>query len=720
MTRFYPLMLALVMLASASTTALSQSSPDPTASAKNVTTSDATLLVGAAVVDVTPDQLPVLVNGNFLSKTADKVKTRVNARAIVLRHGEQQIALVVVDSCMIPQLLLDEVKQRAAQRTNLKPDHIMISATHTHTAPSAFAALGTPADMNYVPLLRERIVESLVAAESNLQPAQFGWGSADAGDFTALRRWVLRPDRIRTDPFGNPTVRATMHAASKLENVTGQSGPEDPELSMIAFQTLDGKPIAVLANFSMHYFGDQPISADYFGLFCDGLENYLGETDGGEESQSKRVVGVLSHGCSGDIWRRDYVTWTGKDSTTIESYTQGLLKIATDVYDSIEFSRGGSLAMAETRLPLRYRVPDQQRLQWARQIVDQFEGDLPSNQTEVYALEQVLLHEMQSTEVVVQGIRIGDIAIATTPNETYALTGLKIKARSPLAKTMVIELANGADGYIPPPEQHYLGGYNTWEARSAGLEVQAEPKIAAAAITLLEQVTGKPRRIPRQSVGPAAQAILDNQPLAYWRLDEMDASAAIDATAGHHDGIYESGVAFFLEGPASHGFTDQSDINRCVHFAGGRMRARVDSLGDTYTVVMSFWNGMPGDARATTGWLFSRDYDHAISSRGDHLGIGGTATSPDRIIFQHGNQEPLVGKTRIERWSWNQVTLRREGDRVRVYLNDGETPEIDAEVGGSASAINCFIGGRSDNDSNFEGRIDEVAVFDRPLESNSH
>ena len=47
---------------------------------------------------------------------------------------------------------------------------------------------------------------------------------------------------------------------------------------------------------------------------------------------------------------------------------------------------------------------------------------------------------------------------------------------------MVIELANGGDGYIPPPEMHAWGGYNTWAARSAGLEVMAEPKITQAAI----------------------------------------------------------------------------------------------------------------------------------------------------------------------------------------------------------------------------------------------
>jgi hypothetical protein len=62
----------------------------------------------------------------------------------------------------------------------------------------------------------------------------------------------------------------------------------------------------------------------------------------------------------------------------------------------------------------------------------------------------------------------------------------------------------------------------------------------------------------------------------------------------------------------------------------------------------------------------------------------------------------------------------KDGKRIRVYLNGNPRPEIDAEVGvgSDASISTCFIGGRSDNDANWEGRIDEVAVFDRPLTSN--
>jgi hypothetical protein len=283
----------------------------------------AELLAGAAVVDVTPDQMPVLINGGMLSKSSDSVKTRVNARAIVLAGvdaksgNEERIAIVVVDSCMVPQVLLDDAKHRAASRTKLRADRIVVSATHTHSAPSSFGALGTDADPTYVPFLRERIAEAIVAAEQNLQPARVGWASADAPEFTALRRWVRRPDRVDRDPFDNPTVRANMHAARDHENVTGQSGPEDPELSIIAFETADGVPIAALANFSMHYFGDKAISADYFGLFCEGLQNHVKS-----RHPKSKMVGIMSHGCSGDIWRRDYTqpdSWNA--NLSIDEYT---------------------------------------------------------------------------------------------------------------------------------------------------------------------------------------------------------------------------------------------------------------------------------------------------------------------------------------------------------------------------------------------------------------
>jgi hypothetical protein len=87
-----------------------------------------------------------------------------------------------------------------------------------------------------------------------------------------------------------------------------------------------------------------------------------------------------------------------------------------------------------------------------------------------------------------QAIRIGQAGIAAIPNEVFAVSGLTIKRRSPLKPSFTIELANGAEGYLPPPDQHVLGGYETWRARSSCLEETAEVKITSAVLDLLNSV----------------------------------------------------------------------------------------------------------------------------------------------------------------------------------------------------------------------------------------
>lgn len=680
----------------------------------------AAIQAGAAAIDVTPEKLPVLKNGSMYSVLLTKIKTRIHARAIVLADGKSQIAIVVVDSCMLPRPLLDEAKALAAQRTGIPADRMLISATHAHSVPSSMGCLGTDADENYVPFLRGKLVEAIAAAQANLEPARIGFTKADAADFTALRQWIRRPDRLAEDPFGNMTLRANMHAGSNWDDVTGESGPKDPDLSLVSVQARDGRPIAVLGNFSMHYFGDKDLSADYFGLFSEGLKKRLAPDAGGKPA----FVGIMSHGCSGDIFRRDYTIpaeqWKAKHGkTTLEEYADGLLDIAIKAYAGIKYRDDADIAMAEQRLTMKYRVPDKQRLEWAQRIVAAMGNRLAKTTPEVYAREQIILHERQQTEIVVQALRIGDIAIATTPTETYAITGLKIKAASPLPHNMVIELANGGDGYIPPPEMHLFGGYNTWAARSAGLEVMAEPKITETAITLVEKVTGQPRREYRLSQGVAARAILGLKPAAWWRLNEFAGPHAADESGNQREALFEREVTFYLEGPRSDAFCAPGEKNRAAHFVGGRLRARLAGLGDRYSVSCWLWNGMPNEGREVSGWLFSRGRDHGLGAYGDHFGIGGKGGNTGKLIFFHGDNPQAVaaGKTEIPRWQWQHVVLVRDQGKVRAYLNGALELETQAAANFPAGFDQYFFGGRSDNESNWEGRLDEIAVFNRALTS---
>jgi len=658
-------------------------------------TLQAELSVGAASIDITPQSFPVLINGGFYSRKGEP--KNIHARAIVLDDGQTRIAIVVTDSCMLPKDLVDSAKQLAAQRAKIRPDHMLISATHTHTAPSSMGALGTDADPTYVPYLRIKLAEAILEAERNLQPAQVGWGSTDANEFTALRRWILRPGQEREDPFGEKTVRASMHTAkNNLENVTGESGPEDPELSVISFQTPEGEPIALLANFSMHYFSGGG-AADYFGAYCEKLEESLGQTS----KEGSKFVAVMSHGCSGDIWRVDYRTNT---TQTFDGFVDGMVAKTHQALADIDYQRDAPLAMAETRMRLDYRVPSAERLAWAKDVVAEMGDRNPKTPAEVYAREQIILDERQSTEICLQALRIGSIAIATTPNETYALTGLKLKRRSPLPQTMVIELANGGDGYIPPPEQHVLGGYNTWAARSAGLEVSAEPKIVEADLKLLEKATGRPRRESLPPSSKMANSIQELKPIRYFPLHDMEGPTARDFSSHAKPAAIEDGVVFFLEGADGPTLSTDSELNRAAHFADGRMVAEIGKTGESMSVSQWVWNGLDLKARPIAGWFLSHGVTLGIAGQGEHTG---------KLILETADEAFAYGKTPIDRWTWANVVLVRTGDTVRVYLNGAL--EVEAPLESITASNQVFIGGHANDTSNWEGRIDEVAIFDRAL-----
>ena len=674
----------------------------------------AEFLAGSAITDVTPKQLPVLVNGGMTSRSVDKVKTPVNARSLAFSDGKEKIVIVVVDSCMMGRDLLDQAKEIAAEKAGIPRGSILISATHTHTAPSSMGCLGTDADPVYSPFLVKKLVEAILAPLAKLQPAKIGWGETDAGDYTALRRWVIHPKFMREDPFGNLTVRANMHAATNWDHVTGPSGPEDPMLQVISVQTADGKPIGLLANFSMHYFGDQDISADYFGLFSNGLQDQL---DPGKTG----FVAMMSHGCSGDIWRHDYEKSPerGKDGPTIEEYAADMIALALKAIDGIDYESPASIAMSETRMTLNYRVPDKQRLEWAQKIVAEMGDRLPKTQPEVYAKEQIILHERQKTEIVVQGIRLGEhIGIATTPNETYALTGLKIKAASPLPQTMVIELANGGDGYIPPPEQHLLGGYNTWPARSAGLEVNAEPKITEAAIQMLEQASGKVRVDRRATAGEAVEKTLDLKPKAYWRLDEFAGPRAIDSSPNGIDAVIEPRVLFYLPGPNDAAFAE-GGINRSVHLAGDRISSRIPGMtGRDYTVSLWFWSGSSDEAMQGTEWIISRGTLYGHTGTGDQVGIHRDAKRGRILVTESlgGNRKPLESETaQVTRWRWHHLALAREGIASHVFLDGIHLSVMQTGGNDREHPDTFFFGGSCNGEGNFEGRLDEIAIFDRAL-----
>ena len=195
-------------------------------------------------LDVSPGSFPVLINGGFLQNQAGRLQDPVCAKCLVFDDGSTRLAIVVVDSCMMPRELLDRAKELACEKTGIPIDRILISATHSHSAPAAMGALGCPPDRNYVALLPERIAESIERAVKQLEPARIGWNVIDDHEHTFCRRWIRRPDKMLDDPFGQRNVRANMHPGYQNPDAIAPAGPVDPALTVVSVQSRNGRPIA--------------------------------------------------------------------------------------------------------------------------------------------------------------------------------------------------------------------------------------------------------------------------------------------------------------------------------------------------------------------------------------------------------------------------------------------------------------------------------------------
>ena len=444
---------------------------------------------GAWAQDITPAKFPVSVNGGMSDRQATTSHDRLHARCLVLDDGTTQLAFAIVDSCMMPRDLVEQAKRLAEQQTRIPAKNMLVAATHTHSAPTVAGVFQSEPDEGYVQLLPQRIAEGIAKAHQNRVPARVGWAVGQEPTQLFNRRWRMKPGTITADPFDRTTDQVKMNPGYQVDGLVEPAGPTDPDVSVLAVQTRDGKPLALLANYSLHYVGGNPaLSADYFGAFAERITELLGAG-----KVEPPFVGIMSNGTSGDVNNINYAGPAPKSrqpGEQIRIVADRVARAAHEAYKTSRFSSELRLAATEKDIQLGVRKPTEADVARARDILEKAKDKKAlQGLREIYARETVLLAKYpDEVPARLQALRIGELGIAAIPCEVFTEIGLDIKKRSPLTPTFTIELANGYNGYLPTPAQHQLGGYETWRARSSYLEVEASPKITTAVLGLLQQV----------------------------------------------------------------------------------------------------------------------------------------------------------------------------------------------------------------------------------------
>ncbi len=449
-----------------------------------------TFLAGAAKVDITPT-MGSNVGVDFQTHYARFFHDSLFAKVLVLKDESLTMAIIVVDICIMSSEMMDSIKEEIYRETAIEPKHILLSSTHTHAAPAVVGLLLCAPDLAYIKILPGLIVRAVIQAVSKLRPAGIASGQDNVPQHVRCRRYFMKPDFVTKNPVTNRTDIVKTNPIGAEHLIESPVALTDPGLSFLAVKGLDGRWIAVLGNYSLHYVGDwhvDSITADYFGEFSEQIKDLL--------NANEEFVGIMSNGTSGDINIWDFME--------PDRYPTGHLAktkligndLAVNIFNQIqkaEWDENPSLQIEYNEIEVVVSKPTLAELDAAKEIVQQNDyGTLTIDESgirSIYAREQLLLNEYPDTSITkVQAIGIGKLIIGTLGGEFFAETGLWLKANMKGLNYFTISFANSYDGYVAPAHEFERGGYETWRARSSYLKAGSEEIIRNELLKLLKTV----------------------------------------------------------------------------------------------------------------------------------------------------------------------------------------------------------------------------------------
>lgn len=470
---------------------------------------------GAATSNITPFLGTNLIGGQS-PRGSLHIHDELHARCLVLDDGATKLAIVIIDNVKFPTEIHLPTKKLIQETTGLPPENVLIAATHTHSAPSlrgtSYLKLNEPLD-DYQKFVIRRISDGVQRAISHLEPARIGWGEGEVPQHVFNRRWLLKDGHTATSPFGEEEL-AAMNPGRYLDVLDKPAGLINPKVYVLSVQSTEDRPIAVLANYWLHYVGGVGkghVSADYFGVFADRIGQLLSRRNSATLGESAApnshesdyedhppFVGILSNGASGDVNNNDYASYNKPGRKRYARYEK-MRKVAEDVARevarverTIQYRDWVKLGAAAEMVTLKRRRPSSQQLQRARTVVSAAttasDQDRDFSRQVIFARRAIQAAEWPETaDAFVQTLHIGELGIAALPFEVFVEIGIDIQKRSPFKDTFVLGLANGGLGYLPSPRQHALGGYESWLTVSHA-EIGASPKLVAKLTELFDRI----------------------------------------------------------------------------------------------------------------------------------------------------------------------------------------------------------------------------------------
>lgn len=429
------------------------------------------LRAGEGVVDTTP---PLGIELGGFHKPPDKprlitgIRQPTSARALVLAHGNIQVAIVSLDMLAVPYEFTARVQAEVARRTGIPAAHVRVCATHSHSMPSfQFLHQWGAVPAKYMADVEKKVVEAVCRAEADLAPAVACVGKAR----TVGANFNRTTKQFKTD-------------AEFTKTSTEDERWLDTTLHALRLDRSGGRRSLVWYHFSNHpvCFRDGQAGPDWPGLVAT------------RAAEKHKITPVFLQGHAGDVNPGDGKSWIGSAEPTAAAVCTALDRALADArpvkMDALR------TAIAPCRMPL-----DMVRFKgW----LDEYRANPKACNRGTWVdagfaaawFASASRQDLNRTHlpITLAAIRLGDVGLVFHPAELYSFYGLDIRRGSPFADTLAVGYADGTIGYAPDANAYAKNEYAATVVPKIldypPFVPTASRVLAASAIGLLKQVAG--------------------------------------------------------------------------------------------------------------------------------------------------------------------------------------------------------------------------------------
>lgn len=415
------------------------------------------LLVGYAKKDITPD-FPVGLTGygNEASRLHEAVLDHIYGFCLAMTDGNgQTVLLYSVDLLLVNEQVVKAFCAAVAEATGVPENHILLAATHNHSAPNV-----TERELDWGVAYWKLFIRQMVEAgrEAMADRAQASLETASgATEKLCFTRHYINPDgSFFGDNFG-----------TRQDPIAGHAGEPDEQFRLVRFLR-EGRQAILLVNWQAHAkmcstatseFGKahhKHLSADFIGYARAALEEKTGDAviyfsgaagnlnpdsriaEEAPPKEPEKVGGILA----------DYVCKSLNDLRPIGS--SEILCQWKKVTVPIDHSDDHKIELAKSIWAMwgtdpagckqRARAEGFGSAYAARDVIRRYESDA-------------------SREMSLATVCIGDLAFAAVPYEMFCENGKEVKEKSPFAATVILSCTNGYHKYIPSKRAYSHGCY---------------------------------------------------------------------------------------------------------------------------------------------------------------------------------------------------------------------------------------------------------------------